>query len=128
MEKQIQDKDNPRRKIKQKRGLSSLLKSAKQFGTSDKRIAALTGQKEEQIRQLRYKLNIHPAVKQIDTLAAEYPAQTNYLYLTYNGEGDDIDQKSRIHNQKSIIVLGSGPYRIGSSVEFDWCCVTCAQT
>jgi len=115
-----------------------VLKTAKQLGFSDKRLARLTNSTEEQIRQMRLKYGIHPSVKQIDTLAAEYPAQTNYLYLTYNGESDDIqtpNPKSQIPNSKignwndcKIIVLGSGPYRIGSSVEFDWCSVTCAQT
>ncbi len=100
-----------------------VLKTAKQLGFSDKRLARLTNSTEEKIRQLRLKYDIHPSVKQIDTLAAEYPAQTNYLYLTYNGESDDIEK-----TQNSVIVLGSGPYRIGSSVEFDWCSVTCAQT
>jgi len=112
---------------------------AKQYGFSDKRIARLTGSTEEKVREFRHKHNIRPSVKQIDTLAAEYPAQTNYLYLTYNGDGDDIDRKLKIKNHFSqenslkaskskIIVLGSGPYRIGSSVEFDWCSVTCTQT
>lgn len=104
-----------------------LLLKAKQLGFSDNRIAQVTHQKASTIYNLRAKYNIHPAVKQIDTLAAEYPAETNYLYLTYNGEIDDI-HKSSIINHKSVIVLGSGPYRIGSSVEFDWCSVTCAQT
>jgi carbamoyl-phosphate synthase large subunit len=65
-----------------------------------------------------------PVVKQIDTLAAEYPAQVNYLYLTYHGSGEDIEAGSR----KQIVVLGGGPYRIGSSVEFDWCCVNAVRT
>ena len=127
---------------------SNLLLTAKQLGFSDKRIANLLGSTEDKIRNLRTKLGIHPAVKQIDTLAAEYPTETNYLYLTYNGDKDDISEpdqkpqsndlrfknkdlrnhKSKIINHKSVIVLGSGPYRIGSSVEFDWCSVTCAQT
>ena len=120
-----------------------LLKEAKQLGFSDKRIAKLTGSHEHEIMNLRRGFKIRPVVKQIDTLAAEYPTETNYLYLTYNGEGDDIDEsriknqelrKNKNHNSKflihnsKIIVLGSGPYRIGSSVEFDWCSVTCAQT
>ncbi|OGD87204.1 carbamoyl phosphate synthase large subunit [Candidatus Curtissbacteria bacterium RIFCSPHIGHO2_01_FULL_41_11] len=118
-----------------------LLLNAKQHGFSDSRIAYLKKLPEEKVREFRIKNNIRPRVKQIDTLAAEYPAQTNYLYLTYNGEKDDIPQIENLKlffgkngikiensdNQK-IIVLGSGPYRIGSSVEFDWCCVTCAQT
>ena len=73
---------------------------------------------------MRKKLGIQPFVKQIDTLAAEYPAQTNYLYLTYNGTEDDID----FSDSNSVIVLGSGSYRIGSSVEFDWCCVNAVLT
>ena len=105
---------------------------AKQYGFSDKRIAKLTNSTEENVRNLRHELNIRPSVKQIDTLAAEYPAHTNYLYLTYNGESDDITggiNGRRVSNRtRSVIVLGSGPYRIGSSVEFDWCSVTCAQT
>ncbi|MDP2632705.1 MAG: carbamoyl-phosphate synthase large subunit [Candidatus Curtissbacteria bacterium] len=105
-----------------------LLQKAKQYGFADMRLAQLKNTTEGNIREQRHKFNIHPAAKQIDTLAAEYPAETNYLYLTYNGDCDDIDPKSKIQNPKSIIVLGSGPYRIGSSVEFDWCSVTCAQT
>ena len=104
-----------------------LLKQAKQQGFSDFQIAKtlfkndrndMTSKKLE-VRKLRKKYNITPVVKQIDTLAAEYPAKTNYLYLTYNGEEDDI----KFDNNKSVMVLGSGAYRIGSSVEFDWCCV-----
>lgn len=100
------------------------LQKAKQYGFSDKRIATLTKSTAEKIRDLRQKYDIHPSIKQIDTTAAEYPAQTNYLYLTYNGEKDDIKEDS----EPKILVLGSGPYRIGSSVEFDWCSVNCAQT
>lgn len=103
---------------------SNLLLKLKQFGFSDKRISHITKTNEEQIRKLREKYQISPSVKQIDTLAAEYPAKTNYLYLTYNGTKDDI--KPEIG--KKVLILGSGPYRIGSSVEFDWCSVTCAQT
>jgi carbamoyl-phosphate synthase large subunit len=96
-----------------------LLEEAKQKGFSDKQIASLTGSEELEVREIRKKKNIVPYVKQIDTLAAEYPAKTNYLYLTYNGNEDDLDFKDK----KQVIVLGGGPYRIGSSVEFDWCCV-----
>lgn len=77
------------------------------------------------VREYRKKLGVLPVVKQIDTLAAEFPAQTNYLYLTYNGTASDISYE---HDGKSIIVLGSGAYRIGSSVEFDWCSVNALQT
>ncbi len=113
-------------KIRNKSLDASLLSEAKQLGESDNRIAKLTRKSQEEISKLRYKLGIRPSVKQIDTLAAEYPAKTNYLYLTYNGDGDDINEIRNSQNNK-IIVLGSGPYRIGSSVEFDWCSVTCAQ-
>ncbi|MBO7257190.1 MAG: carbamoyl-phosphate synthase (glutamine-hydrolyzing) large subunit [Bacteroidales bacterium] len=77
------------------------------------------------VRDYRKSRGILPVVKQIDTLAAEFPAQTNYLYLTYNGTISDVDYKG---DHKSIIVLGSGAYRIGSSVEFDWCSVNALQT
>jgi carbamoyl-phosphate synthase large subunit len=97
----------------------SLLKEAKQKGFSDQQIAILTKSKELVVRNKRKQLEIIPYAKQIDTLAAEYPAKTNYLYLTYNGCKDDLDFKEK--NQ--VIVLGGGAYRIGSSVEFDWCCV-----
>lgn len=76
-------------------------------------------------REYRKSRNILPVVKQIDTLAAEYPAQTNYLYLTYNGATHDIQYEN---DQLSVIVLGSGAYRIGSSVEFDWCSVNALMT
>ncbi|MBI2581437.1 carbamoyl-phosphate synthase (glutamine-hydrolyzing) large subunit, partial [Candidatus Woesearchaeota archaeon] len=103
-----------------------LLKKAKQHGFSDRQIAIIGGREESEIRQLRKKNGVIPVVKQIDTLAAEYPAKTNYLYLTYNGNENDIDFGS--HGKKKIIVLGSGVYRIGSSVEFDWCCVNAVFT
>ena len=102
----------------------NLLKEAKQKGFSDKQIAIVTDSTEFNVRQKRKKQGIVPYVKQIDTLAAEYPAKTNYVYLTYNASEDDIDFKSK--NQ--VIVLGSGAYRIGSSVEFDWCCVNAIST
>lgn len=100
------------------------LKEAKQKGFSDKQLALLVNSDEFAIRSKRKSFSIIPYVKQIDTLAAEYPAQTNYLYLTYNGEEDDI----RTGDEGQIVVLGSGAYRIGSSVEFDWCCVNSALT
>lgn len=107
--------------------LSSLsphvLRRAKQLGFSDQRIAELTASSEEHVRTQRSALKILPVVKQIDTLAAEYPAETNYLYLTYNGTTDDLTFET-----PSVVVLGSGAYRIGSSVEFDWCCVNTVQT
>ena len=111
-----------------------LLREAKIYGFTDFQIARAVGLETELrsmakaglvVRNLRKRYGILPFVKQIDTLAAEYPAQTNYLYLTYAGVSHDID----FHKDKrSIIVLGSGAYRIGSSVEFDWCGVQALQT
>jgi carbamoyl-phosphate synthase large subunit len=101
----------------------SLLREAKQAGFSDAQIARVQNRSVEAIRQLRLDRGIHPCVKQIDTLAGEYPAQTNYLYLTYNGEEDDVAEPLR----EAVLVLGSGAYRIGSSVEFDWCAVNAVQ-
>ena len=110
-----------------------LLLEAKQAGFSDFQIARSvlksgTNAMEEallQVREYRKLLGVLPYVKQIDTLAAEYPAQTNYLYLTYHGDTHDIPFEK---DNRSVIVLGSGAYRIGSSVEFDWCCVNAIQT
>ncbi len=102
----------------------NLLKEAKQKGFSDIQIAMLTQTDELVVREKRKKLGIVPYVKQIDTLAAEYPAKTNYLYLTYNGCKDDFNFKDK----KQVIVLGGGAYKIGSSVEFDWCCVNSVKT
>lgn len=101
-----------------------VLRSAKRAGFSDQQIGKYLGLNEDQVHLMRQNYDIIPCVKQIDTLAAEYPAQTNYLYLTYNGEEDDID----FGQENSVIVLGSGAYRIGSSVEFDWCCVNAVKT
>ncbi|MDB4979083.1 MAG: carbamoyl-phosphate synthase,large subunit [Candidatus Peribacteria bacterium] len=105
-----------------------LLKQAKLAGFSDSSIAALRSEKNaDVIRALRHEHGILPVIKQIDTLAGEFPAQTNYLYMTYHGTEHDVDfnQNSKLQtpNSKRVIVLGSGPYSIGSSVEFDWCCV-----
>ena len=112
---------------------ASVLRQAKQQGFSDFQIAriVLKDQCEKsdkdllRVREMRKSLGIVPVVKQIDTLAAEYPALTNYLYLTYNGEENDV---TYLHDHRSIIVLGSGAYRIGSSVEFDWCSVNALMT
>jgi carbamoyl-phosphate synthase large subunit len=101
----------------------TLLKT-KQYGFSDKQIGKLTNTDEFEVRNYRKELGVIPSVKQIDTMAAEFPAQTNYLYMTYNGFFDDIE----VGEDKQIIVLGGGAYRIGSSVEFDWCCVNAATT
>jgi len=103
---------------------SDTLLLTKQFGFSDKQIGQLTNSDEFEVRAYRKNLNIIPSIKQIDTMAAEFPAQTNYLYMTYNGFFDDIE----LGEDKQIIVLGGGAYRIGSSVEFDWCCVNAAKT
>ena len=108
-----------------------LMRRAKIQGFSDFQIArALWKEKMEDchmhwVRQYRKSLGIVPVVKQIDTLAAEYPAQTNYLYLTYSGIANDVKY---LGDKKSIVVLGSGAYRIGSSVEFDWCGVQALNT
>ncbi|MDD5764698.1 MAG: carbamoyl-phosphate synthase (glutamine-hydrolyzing) large subunit [Candidatus Marinimicrobia bacterium] len=101
-----------------------LLESAKQHGFSDKQIALATGKSEVEISKLRKQWNLRPFIRQIDTLAAEFPAQTNYLYLTYNAVKDD----AAYPNPNTVIILGSGAYRIGSSVEFDWSCVNAGQT
>jgi carbamoyl-phosphate synthase large subunit len=104
-------------KLKQESLTPSLLWESKKMGFSDKQIARAKDKSDEEIREIRKKAGVLPSVKQIDTLAAEWPAVTNYLYLTYGGNQNDIQITS---DQKGIIVLGAGPYRIGSSVEFDW--------
>jgi len=98
------------------------LRRAKELGFSDKRIGALIGKTELDVRRLRKRFGIIPCIKQIDSLSAEWPASTNYLYLTYGGSSDDVTYLER----NRVLVLGSGCYRIGSSVEFDWCCVNMA--
>ena len=113
---------------------ADLLREAKVYGFTDFQIARAIGLEQEfdtmhkavvVVRNRRKQLGIVPVVKQIDTLAAEYPAQTNYLYVTYSGEKGDIQYEN---DHRSIIVLGSGAYRIGSSVEFDWCGVQALNT
>ncbi|MDE7397634.1 MAG: carbamoyl phosphate synthase large subunit, partial [Muribaculum sp.] len=106
---------------------ADLIRLAKQQGFSDFQIARALGDDHarDEVRQWRKSRGIVPVVKQIDTLGAEYPAQTNYLYLTYNGSENDVNY---LHDHKSIVVLGSGAYRIGSSVEFDWCSVNALMT
>jgi len=96
---------------------AEVIKEAKCLGFSDKQIANCIKTNEEEIRRFRKKHNIVPVVRQIDTLAAEWPALTNYLYLTYHGGEDDIKFQS---GKRKVIVLGAGVFRIGSSVEFDW--------
>ncbi|MDE6099415.1 MAG: carbamoyl-phosphate synthase (glutamine-hydrolyzing) large subunit, partial [Paramuribaculum sp.] len=104
-----------------------LLRLAKQQGFSDYQIAKSCGEGRDAlgVRARRKQLGILPVVKQIDTLAAEYPAMTNYLYMTYNGSENDIVYEQ---DKRSVVVLGSGAYRIGSSVEFDWCSVNALLT
>ena len=108
-----------------------LLRKAKVQGFSDFQIARAIGYEGDMedgilyVRNHRKQVGVLPVVKQIDTLAAEYPAQTNYLYLTYSGVANDVKY---LGDHKSIVVLGSGAYRIGSSVEFDWCGVQALQT
>ncbi|MBC5620124.1 carbamoyl-phosphate synthase (glutamine-hydrolyzing) large subunit [Butyricimonas hominis] len=112
---------------------ADLLRAAKQYGFSDFQIGRLTikntslshHEKMLKVREYRKKLGILPVVKQIDTLAGEYPAMTNYLYITYNGSENDVAYE---RDGRSVIVLGSGAYRIGSSVEFDWCGVSALNT
>ncbi len=94
------------------------LREAKRIGFSDEQIAICTNSTEPEVRQFRRTTGIIPAVKQIDTLAAEWPAKTNYLYMTYGGDEDDVDFSK---NKTKVMVLGAGVFRIGSSVEFDWC-------
>jgi len=100
----------------------SIMRKAKSLGFADAQIAAIRGEDEMSVRRLRKEYGIKPHLKQIDTLAAEYPAQTNYLYFTYNASANDIEPAKKEQND-TVVVIGSGPYRIGSSVEFDWCCV-----
>ncbi len=102
-----------------------LLRSAKKLGFSDKQIGIARECEEMEVRKLRKKFKVLPSVKQIDTLAAEYPAKTNYLYMTYHGDKHDVKFESK---KKKAIVLGSGAYCIGSSVEFDWCSVNAVKT
>lgn len=106
---------------------------AKQLGFSDNQLARLLDNESAlghgyapmlAVRARRKELGVTPSTKQIDTLAAEYPAQTNYLYLTYNADSDDVT----VGDEQAHLVLGGGAYRIGSSVEFDWCCVNAAQS
>src|SRR4051794_32895773 len=102
---------------------SELLRQAKQLGFSDRQLANCMGSTELAVRRLRQECGISIFVKQIDTVAAEFPAFTNYLYTTYNSIEHDVT-----FNERGVMVLGSGVYRIGSSVEFDWCAVRAIRT
>ncbi|MCL2243126.1 MAG: carbamoyl-phosphate synthase (glutamine-hydrolyzing) large subunit [Treponema sp.] len=117
---------------KQNTALSfSMLAHAKQLGFSDAHIGEICGLNETDVRSLRGEYRIKPSVKQIDTLAAGYPAKNNYLYMTYtnaSSAGNGIYSDDVSPSGRGVMVLGSGVYRIGSSVEFDWCCVNAVQT
>jgi len=102
---------------------AELLLQLKKAGFADGQIGRLAGRREEEVRDLRRSHNVVPLRRQIDTLAAEYPAQTNYLYLSY----DATDDEAIMGTKPRVLVLGSGVYRIGSSVEFDWCCVNAVR-
>ena len=103
--------------------LPEMIQKSKKQGFSDGQIARLLSCSEADIREFRKSNNITPYVKRIDTLGAEFPATTNYLYTTYNASSHDVT-----FDEHGIIVLGSGVYRIGSSVEFDWCGVSCIRS
>ncbi len=99
------------------------MREGKKLGFSDTQLGVILGKREHEVRTLRKKFNVLPVVKQIDTLAGEFPAETNYLYLTYHGTEHDVAR-----GENEMIVLGSGPYAIGSSVEFDWSSVQVLKT
>jgi len=103
---------------------AGLLRLVKQAGFSDDQIAAFTGRTPAAVARRRMAAGVVPVVKQIDTLAAEWPVKTNYLYTTYHGTEDDLVPAD---GERKVLVLGSGAYRIGSSVEFDWCCVSATE-
>lgn len=103
--------------LKQKPLDKTLMRKAKHLGFSDKQIGRAIQKEDLEVRKIRKDMGVLPVIKQIDTLAAEWPAKTNYLYMTYGGLDNDITVSA---DQRGIVVLGAGPYRIGSSVEFDW--------
>lgn len=111
-------------KLKKEPLNAPIFKETKKLGFSDKAIAKIKKTDTQKIRRQRIKLGITPCIKQIDTLAGEFDAKTNYLYMTYHGASHDILPSEK----KPVIVLGSGPYCIGSSVEFDWCAVNTCRT
>nr|NVI70434.1 rudimentary [Cucujiformia] len=108
--------------LTQKQVHFDILLTSKQMGFSDKQIGQAVKSTEQAIRNMREDFDIKPFVKQIDTVAAEWPAATNYLYITYNAQSHDLN-----FDEEHVMVLGSGVYRIGSSVEFDWCAVGCLR-
>jgi carbamoyl-phosphate synthase large subunit len=99
-------------------GEAGLIRQMKQFGFSDRQLAELRGMKEQEVRDLRHELGVRPAYKTVDTCAGEFPSKTPYLYSSY-----DEENEARSKGDKTIIILGSGPNRIGQGVEFDYCCV-----
>jgi len=118
--KQLQKISKYYQKMKRSGVLSpDLVHRAKKLGFSDEILSELFGKSESRIRRYRKKHNIVPVINKIDTLAGEFPAETNYLYLTYNGTLNEVERLK----EKGVGILGGGPYRIGSSVEFDWCAV-----
>ncbi|MFH1375340.1 MAG: carbamoyl-phosphate synthase large subunit [Patescibacteria group bacterium] len=119
--------DFEKKTLKKKRGKLNRaeMRQAKRLGFSDSQIAWRAGVHELDIRKKRKQLGILPVIKKIDTFAAEFPARTNYLYLSYHGDTSD---EVKITGKPRVIVLGSGAYCIGSSVEFDWCCVSAVNT
>ncbi|MDE5285406.1 MAG: carbamoyl phosphate synthase large subunit, partial [Buchnera aphidicola] len=124
---QIQEIIFIEKKIQQKQFTEldyKFLYDIKKKGFSDSRIAELTNTKEKDIRQLRYKLNLHPVYKRIDTCAAEFSTDTAYMYSTWEDECESQPN----NNSKKIIILGGGPNRIGQGIEFDYCCVHAAQS
>jgi len=109
--------------MKKKKMTKDVLKKAKKIGFSDKKIGDIFGKSDLEVRKIRKSFGIIPSIKRIDTSIVKSPTEGNYLYMSYNdGDRDDI----KIKDEKKVAVLGSGCYRIGSSVEFDWCCVNCA--
>nr|NVI70453.1 rudimentary [Cucujiformia] len=108
--------------LSQQRLNHEILLKSKQIGFSDKQIGQAVKSTEQAVRNMRQDYDIKPFVKQIDTVAAEWPATTNYLYITYNAVSHDV-----MFDDEHVMVLGSGVYRIGSSVEFDWCAVGCLR-
>ncbi|MFA6917911.1 MAG: carbamoyl-phosphate synthase (glutamine-hydrolyzing) large subunit [Candidatus Gracilibacteria bacterium] len=133
----IPDPSKAGRRVGNDKNIRDVILNSKKYGFSDKQIGLYHGKIAAEIRNLRHKLRIFPVIKQIDTMAAEYPANTNYLYLTYHGDKNDVDSRVPAFGRagrrndkmkKKVITLGSGAYCIGSSVEFDWCCVNALQT
>lgn len=113
----IQNIVDAENKLKESELNESVMWDIKKLGFSDKQIARSKDKSPDEVREIRKKLGVIPSIKQIDTLAAEWPAVTNYLYLTYGGHSHDIEIPK---DEQGIVVVGAGPYRIGSSVEFDW--------